>query len=244
MQRAKNTDKYFKGDNGDEDEDDIEDSDDDEEIDMSRKITISKQSNKSNIDINRTSDDEDEDIDSDDDDDGDMDDDDINLEEMNDESDDINDNTAESNGLIQDFNSLINDDSDDENDSDENYLQKIDSNFKNNIITEHHPELSIHNYDEVDIMSRVVRDKNGNIIDPLHRTLPFITKYERARIIGERAQQLNAGALPFVVVDPNIIDGYLIALKEFESKKIPFIIKRPIPNGGVEYWKVSDLEII
>ena len=44
--------------------------------------------------------------------------------------------------------------------------------------------------------------------------------------------------------DDNVIDGYLIALKEFEEKKIPFIIKRPLPNGGCEYWKAADLEIL
>ena len=42
----------------------------------------------------------------------------------------------------------------------------------------------------------------------------------------------------------NIIDGYNIALLELEHKKIPFIIQRPLPNGGSEYWNVSDLEII
>ena len=41
-----------------------------------------------------------------------------------------------------------------------------------------------------------------------------------------------------------MIDGYLIALKEFEEKKTPFIIKRPLPNGGCEYWKLSDLEVL
>ena len=38
--------------------------------------------------------------------------------------------------------------------------------------------------------------------------------------------------------------AHLIALKEFNEKKIPFIIKRPMPNGGCEYWKFEDLEII
>jgi len=47
-----------------------------------------------------------------------------------------------------------------------------------------------------------------------------------------------------IEVDPNIIDGYLIALKEYEKKAIPFIVKRPLPNGGCEYWKFEDLEII
>ncbi len=93
-------------------------------------------------------------------------------------------------------------------------------------------------------MSTLVRDQRGNIIDPLHQTLPFITRYEKARILGERAKQINAGAKPFVEVDVSVIDGYLIALSEFEQKKIPFIVKRPMPNGGCEYWKLSDLEIL
>ena len=93
-------------------------------------------------------------------------------------------------------------------------------------------------------MSRVIRDNNGTVIDPLHRTLPFITKYEKSRILGERATQLNAGAKTMIEVDSDMIDGYVIALKEFDQKKIPFIIKRPLPNGAVEYWKLEDLEVI
>ena len=101
-----------------------------------------------------------------------------------------------------------------------------------------------HNYDEVNILSTVVRNENGIIIDPLHKTLPFITKYEKARILGERAKQLNSGAKPFIDVEPTVIDGYLIALKEYEQKKIPFILRRPLPNGGCEYWRMKDLEIL
>jgi DNA-directed RNA polymerase subunit K/omega len=136
-----------------------------------------------------------------------------------------------------------NDDDDDE-EEDENYLQKFDDSIKQQIITDFHPELKTHNYDEIEVLSRVVRDNNGTIIDPLHKTLPFITKYEKARILGERAAQINSGALPVIEVEADMIDGYIIALKEFEKKKIPFIIKRPIPNGAVEYWKLEDLEIL
>ena len=42
----------------------------------------------------------------------------------------------------------------------------------------------------------------------------------------------------------NIIDGHIIALMELKQGKIPFIIRRPMPNGGSEYWKVNDLKII
>ena len=133
---------------------------------------------------------------------------------------------------------------DDDEEEDDHYLQKFDESIKSNVIKQYHPELLARNYDEVDILTRVIRNEAGVIVDPLHKTLPFLTKYERARILGERAKQIDAGAKPFVEVDPSIIDGYLIALAEFGEKKIPFIIKRPLPNGGCEYWKLSDLEIL
>jgi len=136
------------------------------------------------------------------------------------------------------------DEDDDEEDDDEFYLQKFDETTQQKIIADFHPELQSHNYDEIDVLSRVVRDENGNIIDPLHKTIPFITRYEKARILGERAKQINAGAKTFVELEPNVIDGYVIALKEFEAKKIPFIVKRPMPNGGVEYWRFEDLEVL
>jgi DNA-directed RNA polymerase subunit K/omega len=135
------------------------------------------------------------------------------------------------------------DDEDDEDD-DENYLQKFDESLKEHVITDHHPELQHHNYDEIESLCVVTKDDHGNIIDPLHRTLPFLTKYEKSRILGERAKQIGAGAKPFVKIDNNVIDGYLIALAELDQKAIPFIVKRPLPNGGCEYWKLRDLEIL
>jgi DNA-directed RNA polymerase subunit K/omega len=135
-------------------------------------------------------------------------------------------------------------DDEDADDDDEDYLQKFDENLNSDILSQYYPELQAHNYDEVDAMTRVVRDESGIIIDPFHKTLPFITKYEKARILGERAKQLNSGAKPMVEIDENLIDGYLIALKEYEEKKIPFIIKRPLPNGACEYWRFSDMEFL
>ena len=133
----------------------------------------------------------------------------------------------------------------DENEEDEaNYLQKFDSKMRENFITDHHPEARTHNYEEVKALCRVSRDGRGIIIDPLHKTIPFLTKYEMTRVIGQRAKQLDSGAKAFVKVPINVIDGYHIALLELEQKKLPFIIKRPYPNGGVEYWNVSDLEVL
>ena len=136
------------------------------------------------------------------------------------------------------------DESDLDDDEGENYLQKLDESVKEQTIANHHPELIINNYDEVEALTVIVRDERGIIIDPLHRTLPFLSKYERTRILGERAKQINDGAKAFVTVDPSVIDGYLIALAELEQKKIPFIIRRPLSNGASEFWKLKDLEVL
>jgi DNA-directed RNA polymerases I, II, and III subunit RPABC2 len=136
------------------------------------------------------------------------------------------------------------DEEDDDSDLEEDYLQKIDSSMQTDIVSSHHPELLQHKTEEIETLSKVVRNEENMIVDPFHKTVPFLTKYEKARILGERAKLLNAGGKPFVNVDPSILDGYLIAEKELNEKKLPFIIKRPITNGACEYWKVEDLEIL
>jgi len=135
-------------------------------------------------------------------------------------------------------------DEDDEDDDDDEIFDKIDRSRQENIIQNHHPELKTLNYEEIESLCVVVRDNKGIIIDPLHKTLPILSRYEKARILGERADQINSGAQPFIEVEPSMIDGYLIAMKELDQKKIPFIIQRPLPNGGCEYWRINDLEII
>jgi DNA-directed RNA polymerase I, II, and III subunit RPABC2 len=101
-----------------------------------------------------------------------------------------------------------------------------------------------HRDEEIAILTNVVRDENNIIIDDLHRTIPYLTKYEKARVIGVRAKQINMGAQIFIDVDPSIIDGAIIAEKELFARKMPFIIRRPLPGGGSEYWNLTDLEIL
>jgi DNA-directed RNA polymerase I, II, and III subunit RPABC2 len=132
----------------------------------------------------------------------------------------------------------------DEDDDDDSKLKKFDKELRDDYLVNFHPESLIQNYDEIYNLARVVRDANGVVVDNLHKTLPMMTKYEKTRILGQRAKQINDGATPFVKVPEGVIDGYLIALKELEEKKIPFIIRRPLPNRGSEYWMVEDLEII
>ena len=77
--------------------------------------------------------------------------------------------------------------------------------------------------------------------DERHKTCPWVTKFEKTRIIGERVMQLNAGAEALFDCRGEL-DSYKIAIQEFELRLLPFIIKRPLPNGTCEFWKLSDLE--
>jgi len=136
------------------------------------------------------------------------------------------------------------DDDDDDDDSDDEDLQRLQGYEEKNVLVDYHPEVVQISEEELQTYSQVVRDNNGKIIDPFHKTIPIMTKYEKAKIIGIRAQQINSGSEPFIPVDVNMIDGLSIANEELLQKKIPFIIRRPMPNGSSEYWNIVDLELL
>jgi DNA-directed RNA polymerase subunit K/omega len=106
-----------------------------------------------------------------------------------------------------------------------------------------HPESKFHNYDEIAAAAVVTRNENNIIVDMLHTTIPMMTKYEKTKVIGQRTKQLDVGNPPFVRVDRPTLDNSIIAEQELQEKKLPFIIQRPLPNGGFEYWHVKDLEV-
>ncbi len=137
--------------------------------------------------------------------------------------------------------------SEEEDSDDEEYnehMKKLEGDINRDYLHEYHPETKQINYKELHTLSNVTRNKKGIIIDPLHITIPILTRYEKAKILGLRAKQLNHGSKAFVEISKEIIDGHTIANMELIQNKIPFIIRRPMPNGGSEYWKVSDLKLI
>ena len=73
-------------------------------------------------------------------------------------------------------------------------------------------------------------------------TTPFLTKYEKARIIGARALQISKNA-PILVNPDKETDPILIAEKELREHKIPFIIRRFLPDGSYEDWAVKELKL-
>jgi len=91
-------------------------------------------------------------------------------------------------------------DDDELDDVDDNYLQKFDNELTKNYIVDFHPECLHNNYDEIEKLSHVIRNSSNIIIDPFHKTLPFLTKYEKTRILGQRAKQIETGSKPLIRV--------------------------------------------
>eukprot|EP00189_Rhodosorus_marinus_P009424 CAMPEP_0184738656 /NCGR_PEP_ID=MMETSP0315-20130426/1302_1 /TAXON_ID=101924 /ORGANISM="Rhodosorus marinus, Strain UTEX LB 2760" /LENGTH=128 /DNA_ID=CAMNT_0027206517 /DNA_START=123 /DNA_END=509 /DNA_ORIENTATION=+ len=73
-------------------------------------------------------------------------------------------------------------------------------------------------------------------------TTKYMTKYERARILGTRALQISMGA-PILVELEGETDPLVIAQKELREKKIPITVRRYLPDGSYEDWNVDDLII-
>tara|TARA_B100000963_G_scaffold362057_1_gene402889 strand:- start:21692 stop:22204 length:513 start_codon:yes stop_codon:yes gene_type:complete len=140
--------------------------------------------------------------------------------------------------------SVFLDDYDDDDDDDDEELIKLEDYIENDILYKFHPEIKNINNAELDSLTKIKRDSKDNIVDENHTTLPILTRYEKAKVLGIRSSQINSGAEPFIDIPSHIIDGITIAKLELEQKAIPFIIRRNIPNGKIEYWNIEDLEII
>ena len=74
------------------------------------------------------------------------------------------------------------------------------------------------------------------------RTSPFLSKYERTKIIGVRMQQLAEGAKPVIDITAlRVVNPRTIAMAEFVEKCIPLMIRRYLPDNTYEDWRLSDL---
>ncbi|CAF1152579.1 unnamed protein product [Rotaria sordida] len=81
----------------------------------------------------------------------------------------------------------------------------------------------------------------GMRTDPSKRiTTPYMTKYERARVLGTRALQI-AMCAPLMVEPDGETDPLQIAMRELKEKKIPMIIRRYLPDGSYEDWSIEEL---
>ncbi len=114
---------------------------------------------------------------------------------------------------------------------------------KSQAILDQHPEIWP-DYEETVMDKLILRDAYPPRADSGHTTYPFLTLYEKTKVISLRASQLAHGAPPFIDVPEYFTDVYEIAKAELEAKRLPYIIKRPLPNGEYEYWRLSDLMLL
>jgi DNA-directed RNA polymerase subunit K/omega len=91
----------------------------------------------------------------------------------------------------------------------------------------------IMNVDEVETVSPPIEKRV---------TTKYMTKYERARILGTRSLQISMNAPPMVDIGDET-DPLKIALMELQERKIPIIVRRYLPDGSFEDWSMDELII-
>lgn len=104
-------------------------------------------------------------------------------------------------------------------------------------------QLNIHAPGTVSAASTNVSLRDLKILDSKHTTYPFLTSYERTKCISFRSSQISNGAKPYIVVPEGVTDSYEIAKLELEAKRLPYIVKRPLPDGRFEVWRLADLVV-
>jgi len=80
--------------------------------------------------------------------------------------------------------------------------------------------------------------------DKHHTTYPFLSNYEKTKLLSLRTSQIEKGAHPYIAVPEGVTSSYEIAKLELKEKKLPYILKRPLPNGTYEFWRLADLLIL
>ncbi|GMF15836.1 unnamed protein product [Phytophthora lilii] len=93
------------------------------------------------------------------------------------------------------------------------------------------------NEEKVQVLDESHKQPNAHRI-----TTRYMTKYERARVLGTRALQISMNA-PVMVDIEGETDPLKIAMKELRERKIPIIIRRYLPDNSFEDWSIDELII-
>jgi|TARA_B100000475_G_scaffold154924_1_gene115823 DNA-directed RNA polymerase I, II, and III subunit RPABC2 len=97
--------------------------------------------------------------------------------------------------------------------------------------------------DEIELLEAPDDGADGGPAENAERvTTRYMTKYEKARVLGTRALQISMNA-PVMVDVAGETDPLKIANKELRERKIPLIIRRYLPDGSYEDWPIRDLII-
>jgi DNA-directed RNA polymerase subunit K/omega len=123
-------------------------------------------------------------------------------------------------------------------------IQEEKTYFSNPIeqLLKHHPECVLE-YEESEQLNIPLRTTLSEG-DPVHRSMPFLSVFEKTKILGFRTNQLAQGARPYVKVPEHITDVIDIAKLEINERVLPFIVKRYMPDGTYEKFRLCDLIIL
>ncbi|XP_017759306.1 PREDICTED: DNA-directed RNA polymerases I, II, and III subunit RPABC2 [Eufriesea mexicana] len=104
-------------------------------------------------------------------------------------------------------------------------------------------ELEPQEEDGENIELHAAGETTGGVQRSKRITTRYMTKYERARVLGTRALQI-AMCAPVMVELEGETDPLQIAMKELKQRKIPIIIRRYLPDNSYEDWGIDELIII
>lgn len=125
----------------------------------------------------------------------------------------------------------------DDSHGDDSCLYTVNSKFNSSVLESDFIDDIIFDDDKIVQTSKLVNNED-------RITKPILTKYERVRLLSDRTQQLVNGSKPMIKVDNTVYSERQIAQFELQRKMIPLIVVRTLPNGNVEHWKLSELEIV
>jgi len=140
--------------------------------------------------------------------------------------------------------------SDDESSEDEKFVDEVSAWEDEEAVVEHPTDFSDGKFDTANMLQYMQKhhpEINSYTYEEMHEsmskenpTLQFLTRFEVTSLLGYRTLQLNDGAEPLIETD--LCDSYQIAKKELELGKLPFFIRRPLPNGSFVHVRCSELE--
>lgn len=94
----------------------------------------------------------------------------------------------------------------------------------------------------------IFRTEVADTMKQVRVTREYFTKYEYTTLLATRAEQVAQGSKPLVSLDglktsdPMFV--WNVAKREIEQRKLPFLIRRRMPNGRSEYWSAQELEVM
>lgn len=95
---------------------------------------------------------------------------------------------------------------------------------------------------KIDVLDKpdAVEDLVGQVPSNKRSTSRYMTKYEKARLLGMRALRISNGAKAKIDVHGET-DPLVIAELELKAKALPMFVRRYLPDATFEDWFVDEL---